>query len=164
MAAQINVKERKRQLYKALSKTDADIATGKKISGIMLTFIFLLRAALTVCEATFFSIHGQNHNVWTYILFAIGAVMLFMIHDGNRAFAYIIALAGVVHILYHFSSVYEVISTLPGADAYTAISIIVFIIQFILSIIITINSKSKKYLDCMQKINLQLRAEMLGKK
>lgn len=164
MSNQLNVKERKRTLYRELSKTDADIARGKRISGITLTSIFILRAVLTLYETIFFSTNGKDTSVWTYVLAAVGAVMLLMIYDGNRAFAYIITLAAAVHILYHFSSVHEAVEAFSGADIYTSVSIIVFILQFILSLFITVSPKAKKYLDCMQTINLKIRGEMLGKK
>ena len=86
-----------------------------------------------------------------------------MIYDGNKTFVYIPMISAPIRLIYHFSAVLPTIAS-DSISTLTIVSIITLAIQFFASIVMSASTKCDVYFTSMQKVNLKIRSEMLGKR
>ena len=158
-----NVKQRKRDLIEENIRRVKDAASGERIARASVIAMFLARAFLIIFEAIYSSSIGAEISIWSYLLFLPFIMIIYMIYDGNRSFVFIPMISAPVRLLYHFSIVLPTIAV-EGVSALSVISVIALALQFFASIIMSASTKCSIYFSAMQKINLKIRSEMIGRK
>jgi hypothetical protein len=158
-----DVKKRKRDLIEENIKKDKTAASGERIARAAVIAMFLARAFLIIFEAIYSASSGAEISIWSYLLFLPFIMIIYMIYDGNRSFVFIPMISAPIRLLYHFSTVLPSI-TVEGVSALSIVSVIVLALQFFASIIMSASTKCSVYFSAMQKINLKVRSEMIGRK
>ena len=156
-----DVKKRKRELIKENIDSVPVANHGRKIAKFSLFAIVLLRFFLFVFEIIYFAQVEAKTSVWSHLLLLPFLLILYMIYDGNKSFVYIPMLSAPIRLVYHFTSVLPSLAV-EGISALTVISLIVFIAQFFVSIVLSAATSCDVYFSAMQKVNLKLRSEMIN--
>ena len=157
-----DVKKRKRELIKENVKLVPLAARGEKLARITILSILGLRCALFLFEIIYYSVKDLKISVWSHLLLIPFFIILYMLYDGNKSFVYIAMFSAPIRLVYHFAVVLPLISE-DGISALTVMSLIVFASQFFISVYLSANSKCDAYFLAMQKVNLKIRSEMIGK-
>ena len=160
----ITVKEKKKQLIRERIHSDPQKSRGMSALGIIAAAIIISRAALLIYEIAYFAYIGQKINVVSSLLFLPLLLILYVVHDGNRGLIGICAVSAVVRMIYLFVSVYP---SLEGQGAYLVfVAVYAFIMaaQFIMSVTALSMPSTDIYSKEMQKINMELRAAIIGRR
>ena len=157
----MNIRERKSRLIRENLQKNKNAVVGMKIAGICILAIIAARLVFLLYELIYFSSSDIKISVVFELLVLPMLLVLYMVYDGNRALSSVTLISAVVRIIYHFSSVYTTLPKTAAADAYTVIFLAVMASQFILSIILTSSKKCNEYFRIRQKVNMQIRSEML---
>ena len=158
-----DIKKRKRELVRENVEIVPIAAHGKKLTKIAILSIIGLRCALCLFEIIYSSVKDFKISIWSYVLLIPFLFILYMLYDGNKSFVYIAMISAPIRLVYHFTVILPLIAN-EEISALTVASLIVFATQFFLSIYMSTASKCDAYFLAMQKVNLKLRAEMIGRK
>lgn len=158
-----DVNKRKRQLIKENVDQVPMAARGRKLAKLSVLSVLGLRAALLIFEIIFCAVLNIKISIWSHLLFLPFLLIMYMVYDGNKSLVYIAMISAPVRLIYHFASVLPTIST-GGINALTVVSLVVLIAQFAFSVFMSASTRCDVYFVAMQKVNLKLRSEMIGRK
>ena len=150
----MTVRDKKRELIKKYVDQDPAALAGFKITRVCVLVIFLMRLALTIYDTVYLLLSELKPAPLSYVFFVFGLLVCYMMFDGNRAMGYILFIAAMVRVLYHFVSVAPTLPEGVGATVFTVITLAVLLSQAVLSLFPTINQKGVAYSNAMQKVNL----------
>ncbi len=163
MNSQFDIKKRKKELIQENILSAPFAANGRKRVTISILTILILRFVFLIFDNIYLGVVGGENNIWIQLLILPLILVLYMIYDGNRAMVYTLMISAPLRLIYHFTVILPSLPT-EGVTTYTIIYMTVFEIQFGFAIFMSASSRCETYFTTMQKINLKLRAEMLGKK
>ncbi len=159
----MNVSERKKHLINENLKKSTAAQSGMRLAKISVLLIIALRLILLLYELIYFSSAEVKISVISELLVLPMMLILYMVYDGNKGLSAITLISATVRIIYHFASVYATLPEGSGANAYTAVFLIIMAAQFILSLVLTTSKMCAEYFILRQRVNMQIRSEMLKK-
>ncbi len=163
MSTRFDIKKRKKQLIEENILSSPLASAGKKRVTLSVIVIFFTRLFFLIFDNIYLGVAGGENNIWIQLLILPLMLILYMIYDGNKALVYIPMISAPLRLIYHFTAILPTLPT-EGVTAYTCIYLLVFITQFAFAIFMSASSRCDTYFTAMQKVNLKLRGEMLGKK
>ena len=157
-ASNFDVKYKKRELIKEQVDSDPIAAKGMRISKISLMLLLLLRLILFVFEIIYFNASGLEIDVISNLLLIPMLLILYMIYDGNKGLAGVLAISAIVRAVYLFASVYPTLPEDTGAGIFVGLYLFVMAFQFVSIILMTAYSPCLQYFNKMQSINMEIGA------
>ena len=158
----MTVNQRKHELKKKYVDQNEILAAGRRAVLLSVLIIFFARIAFFIFELAFFAAKGITVSIISNLLILPLCLILYMIYDGNKGLSPILSLSAIVRVIVHFATVHdEVIKA--GGGIYTGVLIGIMVLQFLVSVIISVPAKSQAYFKVMQKINLTVQKEFLGR-
>ncbi len=159
----MTINERKKRLIKeGLQKSEAAMSGMRTVLFSVLTVI-VLRLAFLLYELIYFSSADVKISVISELLLLPLMLVLYMVYDGNRGLASVTFISAAVRIIYLFADVYSTLPKGTGANIYMAVYIAVMAVQIILSVLLTTSKRCGEYFALRQRVNMQIRNEMLKK-
>ncbi len=157
-----DIKARKRQLIAENIDSSSLAKKGRINAKISVLVILITRIAFLVFDCIYLAVINADNNIWLQLLILPLIILLYMIYDGNKAMSYIIMISAAARMIYHFTTIIPALPT-EGITFYTIIYLIVFEIQFALAVFLSASPKCDIYFTAMQKINIKIRSEMIGR-
>lgn len=155
-ASDFNVKHKKRDMIKERIDTDPMLARGMRVSKVALLLLLLLRVILFIVETVYFGASNLKVDVVSNLLLIPMLFILYMIYDGNKGLAGVLAIFAIVRVIYLFSAVYPTLPTDSGAGIFVGLYLFVMAFQFVAIILMTAYTPCVKYFEKMQGINMEL--------
>jgi hypothetical protein len=152
---------RKAALLREYLEENKDARTGRRLISLSLIIIFILRTAITVFEIPVFIIAQKPINLTAILLFIPLIMVLYVINNGTKGFAYVILISAAARLILYFSLVY---GAMPESDLTLAYSLSLFFIlllQFLLSLLIILAPKCDLCFTAMQRINIKVHGEIM---
>ena len=158
----MTVNQRKRELKEKYITPNKILRDGRQAVLISVLLILFARISLFIFELVFFAAKGLSVSVISNLLLLPLCLILYMIYDGNKGITSILSISAIVRIIVYFATTQDAVAA-AGGGIYTGIFIGVMVLQFLVSVIISIPAKSQAYFKVIQKINLAVQKEFLGK-
>ena len=158
----MTVNQRKHELKEKYITPNKTLADGRRAVLIAVLLIFFARISLFIFELAYFSAKGISVSVISNLLLLPLCLILYMVYDGNKGLTSIISLAAVVRIIVYFATMQDEVAA-AGGGGYTGIFIGIMVLQFLASVIVAVPAKCQAYFKVIQKINLAVQKEFLGK-
>lgn len=158
----MTVNQRKHELKKKYVDQNEILAAGRRTVLLSVLIIFFARISFFIFELAFFAAKGITVSIISNLLILPLCLILYMIYDGNKGLSAILSISAIVRVIVHFGTVHEEVMN-AGGGIYTGVLIGVMVLQFLLNVIISVPAKSQAYFKVMQRINLTVQKEFLGR-
>ena len=158
----MTVNQRKRELKKKYIEPNKVLTDGRRAVLVCVLLIFFARISFFIFELAFFAAKGITVSIISNLLILPLCLILYMIYDGNKGIASILSISAIVRVVVHFATVQDEVAA-AGGGIYTGILIGVMVLQFLVSVTVSVPAKSQAYFKVMQKINITVQKEFLGK-
>ena len=163
MDKRFDVRKRKKQLIRLNIEANEKAMAGKRIAAISVAAMFLARLALMIFEIIYCAVRGYDAAVWPHLLFLPFMIAAYMIFDGNKPLSSVLMIAAALRIVYHFAVVFPGLGV-NGMNALSAVTVLIYLAQFLVFLFLNSSPKCELYFSIMQKINLKIRSEMIGRR
>ena len=154
----MTVNQRKHELKKKYVDQNEILAAGRRAVLLSVLIIFFARIAFFIFELAFFAAKGITVSIISNLLILPLCLILYMIYDGNKGLAGVLAISAIVRAIYLFSAVYPTLPTDSGAGIFVGLYLFVMAFQFVAIILMTAYTPCVKYFEKMQAINMELGA------
>ncbi len=158
----MDIKTKKRKLIVELMEKNPEAQAGGKIVSRAVIALFLLRLFLMIYELVFFSASELDISIISNLLLLPFLLILYMIFDGNKGLSVIPIVSAVIRVVIYFSGSFKQVSAVAGGNAYTAIFLVIMLLQFAVALLVCYASKCQVYFKLMQTVNFQIQKEFLS--